>query len=259
MDMNAYWQENKRFLLSVMGGVVVFLIGWMLIDSFFGSDLRSQRARKSQLESKLKQPMFASGDLSTAKSENEALRAVVDELSAKVEFSAREEFALGDGHAPSSRYFAVVTDVRDELRSRCSRAGLSIPENLGLPALSPTREQEIERYLEALDVIESTIQMGIETGVERLDKIVIDLDTRLLSNKPIDDLEQTMIEFRFVGPSPPLVEMLTLLQQERHDRVLLVDRVDMQPARSKEDEVRMDLVLLVAHLHGLGAEQEEEG
>jgi hypothetical protein len=259
MDLNAYWQENKRFLLCVMGGVVAFLIGWMLIDSFFGSDLRSQRSRKAKLESELKKPMFASADLSTAKSENEALRAVVDELSQRVEFRPREEFALRDGDAPSSRYFAVVTDVRDELRSRCSRAGLSIPEDLGLPALSPTREQEIERYLEALDVVEATIQMGIETGVERLDKVVIDLDTRVLSNKPIDDLEETLIEFRFVGPSPPLVELLGLLQQERHGRVLLVNRVDVQPARAKEDEVRMDLVLLVAHLHGLGAESEEEG
>ncbi len=259
MDLNAYWQENKRFLLVVMGGAVAFLIGWMTIDSLIGSDLRVQRARKSRLTVDLEQPMLASADLSAAKTENEALSGVLEELSGRTEFRPRADFALRDGDAPSSRYFAVVTDTRDALRSRCSRAGLSIPEDLGLPALSPTREQEIERYLEALDVIESTIQMGIESGARRLDKIVIDLDSRLLSNKPIDDLEETLVEFRFVGPSQPLVELLGLLQQERHGRVLLVQRIDMQPARSKQDEVRMDLVLLVAHLHGLGAEREVEG
>jgi hypothetical protein len=254
VDLNAYWQENRRFLLSVGGGMLVFLIGWMMISSFFGDELKSQRRRETTLERDLKNPMYTSADLAAAKTENVALQAVVDELSEHLEFVPREAYELLASHAPSSRYFKVVSDVRDDLRSRCSRAGLSIPEDMGLPALSPTREQEIARYLEGLDVIESVVQMAIEAGVERVDKILIDLDSRLLANKPIDDLEETLVELRIVGPSPPMVELLGLLQQERDGRFLLVKRVDIQPARSKQDEVRMDLVVLIAHLHGLGAE-----
>jgi hypothetical protein len=204
--------------------------------------------------------MFTSADLAQARAENEALRAVVTEIAAHADFAPREEFTLRPGDAPSSRYFSVVTDVRDDLRQRCSRAGLSIPEDLGLPSLSPTREQEIARYLEGLDVVEATIQMAIEAGVERIDKIEIDVDNRLLSGKPIDDLEKTLVEFRITGDSPPIVTLLELLEQERDDRVVLVERLAMVPARGRDDDVRLDLVLLVPHLHGVGAlDPEGEG
>ena len=260
MDFNNYWQENRRFLLSVGGGVVLFLIGWMLIDSFFGSDLKVQIKRRISINQSLKEPMFSSSNLSQARDENEALRAAVADLSAHAEFTPREEFTLRSGDAPSSRYFSVVTDVRDDLRSRCSRAGLSIPEDLGLPGLSPTRGQEIARYLEGLDVVEATIQMAIEAGVERIDKIHIDVDSRLLSGKPIGDLEKTLVEFRIVGESPPMVMLLELLEQERDGRVVLVERLAMLPARGRGDDVSMDIVLLVPHLHGVGAlDAEAEG
>ena len=33
MDLNDYWQENKRFLTIVAGGLLVFLIGEMVIPA----------------------------------------------------------------------------------------------------------------------------------------------------------------------------------------------------------------------------------
>ena len=260
MDLNSYWQENRRFLLAVAGGVVAFLIGWMIIDRIYGSDLTAQVKRRGSIQKSLREAMFTSADLSEARAQNEALRAAVAELARHAEFRPREEFVLREGDAPSSRYFAVVTDVRDDLRSRCSRAGLSIPDELGLPKLSPTRPQEIARYLEGLDVVEATIQMAIEAGVRRIDEIQIDVDNRLLSGKPIDDLEKTLIELRIVGESPPMVALFELLEQERDGRVVLIERLAMAPARGRGDDVRMDLVLAVPHLHGVGAlEPEGEG
>ena len=258
MDFNGYWQENKRFLIATGVGVLVFFIGWMMIASFFGDELSAQQRRLKGLQSDLKQPMYSSSDLAAARKENEALEEVYRQLAEWVEFEPREEFELRDGDAASSRYFGVVSDVRDDLITRCSRAGVAFPDDLGLPKLAPTREQEIARYLEALDVVEATLQMGIEVGCERFDRIRIDLDPRLLSNRPIEDLAKTLIELRLVGAAPPMVALLGLLQQERDGRVLLVERVHVQPARNAGDDVRMDLVLAVAHLHGSG-DVEEEG
>ena len=252
MDFDGYWQENKRFLVATAAGVVLFLIGWMAIASFFGDELTSQRRRLKSVQADLKRPMYTSADLSSARAENEALERVFSELAERVEFEPRPEFALRPGDAPSSRYFGVVSDVRDDLIVRCSRAGLEFPDELGLPKLAPTREQEIARYLEALDVIEATLQMGIEAGCERFDKLRIDLDPRLLSNRPIDDLEKTLIECRLTGSAQPMVTLIGLLQQERDDRVILIERVNVQPSRTAGEEVRMDLVLSVAHLHGEG-------
>jgi len=252
VDLDAYWQENKRFLVAVGAGVVLFLIGWMAIASFFGDELASQRRRQKALEADLKQPLHSSSALAAARAENEALEQVFGELAGRVEFAPRPEFALRPGDAASSRYFGVVSDVRDDLLVRCGRAGLAFPDDLGLPKLAPTREQEIARYLEALDVIEATLQLGIEAGCERVDRLRVELDPRLRSNRPVEDLEKTLIECRLVGAAPPLVALLGLLQQERDGRVILVERAEMQAARSAGDDVRLDLVLAVAHLHGLG-------
>ncbi len=42
MDFNDYWQENKRFLITVGIGLLVFMIGEMILDSVWGEDLRAQ-------------------------------------------------------------------------------------------------------------------------------------------------------------------------------------------------------------------------
>ena len=77
MDLDSYWQENKRFVMSVVGGVVVFLIVWGLIDSNLGKDLASMNARRSRLRQDLTKSMFGTADLDRAKQENSALREAV--------------------------------------------------------------------------------------------------------------------------------------------------------------------------------------
>ena len=41
MDLNDYWQENKRFLVAVGVGLFAFLIGNIIVDAAFGSELRT--------------------------------------------------------------------------------------------------------------------------------------------------------------------------------------------------------------------------
>ena len=58
---------------------------------------------------------------------------------------------------------------------------MTIPDDLGLPALAPTREDELARYLEAFDLVERVIRLSFETGVRKVDKIQIRLDPKLRS------------------------------------------------------------------------------
>jgi hypothetical protein len=63
-------------------------------------------------------------------------------------------------------------------------AGLSVPEGLGLPALSPTKDQEIQRYLEALDLVDPRRCAWRSSPVcDRIDDIRIKLDSRLMSGQ----------------------------------------------------------------------------
>lgn len=251
MDLSNYWQENKRFLTIVGACVLAFFIGMMVIDAMFGAELAAKRRELGRTQNELREQRFTPADMDVAEEQNEALLAVAATLSEAVEFAGRDEFALTDDQPPPNRYFAVVSRVREELRAAAGRAGMSIPDTLGLPALAPTKDQEIQRHLEALDVIEQALRIGIECGVERVDDIRIKLDSRLVSGRSISDLEKTLIELRLVSAPVPLTRFLVQLQDPRHGRVLLVERAEIQPVRAKNDELRLDVVLSACHLHDL--------
>ncbi|MCC7012533.1 MAG: hypothetical protein IT454_08235 [Planctomycetes bacterium] len=253
MDLGNYWQENKRFLMSVGIGAVVFLGAWMAIDSSLGAKLRAQQGRRSKLEVDLRSSMFSGADLERAKEQNAALVQAAEALRENVEFVARPEFRMEKGVPASSRYFTVLERTREDLKRRAGRAGLFLPPDLGMPLVSPTKEAELVRYLEALDAIEQVVQHAITAGCARLDSIRVKLDSRLLGGKPINDVEKTVIELKFVGPAMPMTRLITLLQDQKAARVLTLETLDIAPARSKNsDDVKMELTLLVAHLNRVG-------
>ncbi|MCE9593072.1 MAG: hypothetical protein K8S98_02665 [Planctomycetes bacterium] len=248
-NVENFWQENKPFVLGVAAGAVLFGIGWYAISKTLGAELRTQRARLVTLEKQVAQPRYTNADQEHAQAERDRLNQAVATLSDAVGFHARPEFAL-DGGSPANRYFAVQSRVREDLLTQAGRAGLALPEGLGLPALSPTREQEIVRYLEALDVVDRVTRLAIEADCERIDEIRIALDPRRVSGKSIPDIERTSIEFDLIGPSGPMAKWIALTQQERFGDVILIDKLNLQASRTKADEARLEVAFRIAHLYG---------
>jgi hypothetical protein len=201
MDLSNYWQENKRFLVTTACGVIVFAILWMVIDRYFGDDLRRQRSIVTTTTNKLaRDAMYAPADLDEAEKEHAALVAAVETLSKASAFAARPQFVLDPARgSPSSQYFAAVSAVREDLLRQGGRANMRLPEDLGLPALSPTREPDIVRYLEALDLVERAVRMALTAGCGRIDKIEIRLDPRLYSRDGVGRIEKTRVLFTLSG------------------------------------------------------------
>lgn len=253
MDLNNYWQENKRFLVTVVSGVLVFVIGWMLIGKFFGDELVRQRVVADSAARKLRSDaMYTASDLSTAQTENEALVRSVDVLQKSTAFHARPQFVLDPKRgSPNTQYFAVVSQVREELLKLAGRNNLRLPEDLGLPALSPTRESDIARYLEALDLVDRAVRMALAAQCERIDRIDIKLDPRLTSREGVGNLEKTRIVFALSGKPAPLVEFLALSQQPATTELaggpLLIEKSDMLPTRAGSDAA-LEVTFLAARL-----------
>jgi hypothetical protein len=261
MDLNNYWQENKRFLTSVGVGLAVFLVGWYSIDSTFGVELRGTRATRTRREADLRQPMFAATDLDRAKAQQEQLVSACVALRSSVEFVARPQFRLEKGQPATSRYFSVLERTRDELKRLASRSGLALPLDLGMPAVAPTKDAELARYLEALDALDQVVHAATRSGVSRIDQLRVKLDPRLLSGRPFNDLEKTLVEVRLIGPALPLVRLVATLQDpgpKGDGRTLLVERCDIEPARLKNEHVRMELVLALVHTGRVGVLPEVE-
>jgi hypothetical protein len=257
MDFSNYWQENKRFLVTVACGAIVFAILWMLVDRYFGDDLRRQRSLVATTSQKLsKDALYAPADLAQAEKENSALTAAVTSLSKAAAFAPRPQFVLDARKgSPSSQYFAAVAAVRDDLLRQAGRANMRLPEDLGLPALSPTREPDIVRYLEALDLVDRAVRTALATGCERIDKIEIRLDPRLYSREGVGRIEKARVSFTFSGVGGPLSDFLVLTQSagEKDQNgiplggPLNIEKADMVPARTGV-EATLDVTFVCARM-----------
>jgi hypothetical protein len=214
MDLNEYWQENKRFLVATASGAVLFLVGMKVIDHTFRGELVSLQRSASSAASKLRtEAMYDASQLSRAEKENEALQKSVETLTKATAFEARPGFRLDPkAGAATNQYFAIVSRVREELLRTAGRGNLRVPDDLGLPALSPTREAEIERYLEALDLVDRAVRLALAAGVQRIDKIEIHLDPKLASRQGVGEIEKTRVDLSASGAPSPLVHFVSATQ-----------------------------------------------
>jgi hypothetical protein len=204
----------------------------------------------------LRDTMHTASQRDEAQRQNDELRAAVAALSELVQFQARPDFrldpSLGSG---SNQYLRALTRVRDDLIPRANRANLELEDGLGMPRLSPTREEEIERYLEALDVIDTIVRYAIDARVQRVEKIQIRLDSDLSSGRGLGRIEETQVRFTLTGSSLALTRLLRRTQRNQDGRVLHIDELELVASRNKDDELRLDLGVVIARLHE-PAEQE---
>jgi hypothetical protein len=250
MDLGAYWQENKRFVVGVGAGTLLFLVGLAVESSLWEGERNETRRRIQGLRNKLAEASYGADDLAQAERENAALRAAVERLGAAATFEPRAEFARSaQGASASNQYLRAISRVREELESRANRAGIEIDPKLGMPELSPTVEAEIERYLEALDLVETVLDLAIRARVERVDKIQVRLDPGLSSRQGLGRIERTRVSFHLTGSSLALDRLLVWSQRPPAGaRPLLVDGFEMQNARGKEGEVRLEVTFVVPRM-----------
>jgi hypothetical protein len=257
VTLEAFWQENKRFVLVTGGGAVVFLVGWLAIGSLLGDELAAQRRTAESARRKLSsEPMFSSDDLRRIEDENAALKSAVAALSDAVAWKPRPAFALdGRRGPPSNQYFSVVSATREDLLRRAGRANLRLPEDLGLPALSPTKEGDIQRYLEGLDLVDRAVRFALASGCQRIDRVQIQLDPKLGSKTGVGTLERTRVTLNLSGAPGPLTAFLARTQERAPvddgsgaAGPLLVERSEMIPARTKTDEATLEVVFVVARI-----------
>jgi len=243
VTFDEFWQENRRFLGVVALGVLVFLVAQVVIGRTWGDELAAERRARGDLERALRGPLFTRADSDLVEAENDRLVAAWEELVERVAFRPRPAYTLAaDAGAPTSQYHRTVARTRDELLRLAGRGNLHVEETLGLPELSPTREDEIERYLEALDVVDRAVRLALATGVGRVEDVRIELDPRLDSRGGVGAVERTRVELRLVGNGAALGRFLA--ETQRGERPLVVDSLELVRSRRADADVAADLALV---------------
>lgn len=257
MDLNDYWQENKRFVLTVVAGLIVFMIGEMMISSFIKDELDSKKRTLGNIQRELKESRYKARDLTQARTENQALRETTETLVGAVAFQPRDLFRADPARGSlGNQYFAAVTTVRDDLLREAGRAGIRIVPDIGLPALAPTRDDELERHLDALDLIERVLRIAIREGVERVDRIQIKLDTKLHAKGGVGLVERTKVEMKMSGDSAPMLRLIAATQTPSFGPSILIDAQEMVPERLKTDEAKLNITFLAPRVKVLAEEEE---
>jgi hypothetical protein len=263
MDLNDYWQENKRFVLTVLGGAILFMIGNQLISSVIGDELRSKRSTRDKLRSELRQGRYIARDLNVARGENKSLLEAQEVLEAQIGYPTRTRFKLDSAKGTAGhQYFTAAQDVREDILRRAGRRNIRIAKDLGLPALAPTRDDEIARYLDALDLVERVLDYAIQERVDRVDQIEIKIDPGLRGRKGVGRVERTRVKMKMTGPSGPMMRVLAATQSPQNGQSILIEELEVVPERTQEDEVRLEVTFLAPRLAKQGGAQietDEEG
>jgi hypothetical protein len=249
MDLEEYWQENKSFVAQVAGGLFVFLIGLAVVQKTVGAEYRSVRREIVSAESKLRKLKTEGYDrsaLDRIKADHAALDAALVDLRERVRFEAREDFRAEPGQATPSAYLSAVTQVRERLLPAAGRKGVTIDPTLGLPELSPTRPDEIERHLEALDLIERVLGLCIEEGVREVPRLRIRLDPGLRGRKGVGLIERTKVEIDMRGENAAILRVLA--RSQRGPSALAIESIEMDANRQRPDEARAQVTLLTPRI-----------
>lgn len=253
MDLGAYWQENKRFVVTVGAGAVLFLIAYAIETSHYQGRINAANRAITLKRNELKAMQFSSADQSEAEAENAALRSAVEALGAAAQFRARPEF-VPDPAAGSSanHYVRTVSRVREDLSLRANRANLDLDPSLGMPELSPTLEREILRYLEALDLVESVADLAIRARAQGVDKIQVRLDPGHAARTGVGAIERTRVQMTLTGSSLALTRLLAWTQRPGpNGRVIPIDKVEMLSPKNQTGRVRLDVTFLIARVREL--------
>ena len=247
MDFNDYWQENKRFLLTLAGGVIVFFIGKSIVNNVYRSEREAaQRSVDRDRSSLVRDARYQAVDERQAREENEALTQAVERLKTATAFQPRPDFVLDSRKGtPSNQYFGRVDRVREELEVLASRRGTRLPDGLGLEIVKTNSSEAIERHLEAIDLIDRALRHALDAGVERVEKIRVRLDPGFDSRRGVGAVERTAVELKLVSSPEAVVSLLDASQGDRFGNPLTIGDLTVVGARSTTSEVTANITFYV--------------
>lgn len=251
MDFENYWQENKKALIAIGSGLLVFLIANTIVDGIFGQDLGDALRDKMVAQSELRKSRYDAYALDIAVEDNDALVEARDGLLEAVAFQTRPEFkSRSELGSISGQYFARVEQVREQLSRLARRSGLRPPDDAwGIIMPQTNAAPTIQRHFEALDLIDRIGHLAIEAGVQRISRIQVRLDPGFGSRKGLDGIERTRVQFSFDTSAASVSTLLILTQMvEPYGQSLTIEEFDIKGERNRPGHVKANMTFTIVRL-----------
>lgn len=261
MDTEQFWQENKRFILTLAAGMLVFFIANATIERLYGAPIDSARTATTRAMRELSDDLYSSSDRELAEQENVALAAGFATVEESAAFKPRPEFRPSSAEAAKSEAIFAVEGVHERVRDLASRSRTRLPDGLDLDAITTTNVDEIERRMHAVDLLERALSLALRSGIRNVRSISIDLDPAFRSSRGIGPVERTKVTIDVESTAEAVTRWLALaLTPDPNDpmrsQALPIESLEMQRVSTKEDEVQTDVTFLVLRVHEVVEEDE---
>lgn len=181
MDVQEFWQENKRWVLGVVAGAIVVWIGTGVVDSAFGA--RSIAVRANTAASEIKKAHFDAQALAAVRKENEALTAMTARLRDAVGFVPDEDFVLEGKGDPATWFPTIAHRVRTKVLRLAQESGVTL-EDKNLAWTPPVDREDVEARLVELCVLDHAASRLFDASAE-----VLERDPEALGLQTIDSLK----------------------------------------------------------------------
>lgn len=167
MDFHEIWQENKRWILGCVAGLLLFWIGRSVIDSIYDTKTVDDSIRSSN--SKISAPQYRKKQLAAATADSEKLERAYQVVEQAMALKVPERFDLEGKGDPDLYWVQQKSQVRDALLNLAAEANVDLGEGaFQWPA--PVQREEIRIALVGLHVLDEAVRRLIQAHQDLLRK-----------------------------------------------------------------------------------------
>jgi hypothetical protein len=187
LDLNDIWQQNKRWILGVGAGLVLFWLGTVIVRSIWNGE-RAESAVESVFRSTRGEQYYQANERTAAKTDGEELAAAEQRLRSALEYVPEDRFLLAGKSDPDLHFDQVSREVRRTLVEKAQQYAVELSGGdlvweppvgdeigrtlLGLSVL----HHAVDRLLDAGDRVRSTDPEAL--GVTRIDQFKVEKSTQ---------------------------------------------------------------------------------
>ncbi len=173
MKLDTLWQSHRRFLVGVVVGLVVFLLGEVVIGAVAGDGVVTATRRIRAARGKLARAAYGSSAVTALRRRLEEVDERNRELAGLVLPPWRKEFRPPPGRSLRQHYIEFTAARRQELESLALLRDVEVDPSFGLPLVSPTESRDLERALRGFDVVDRVVHLAVAAGARVVDDVEI--------------------------------------------------------------------------------------
>ncbi len=172
MNFEEVWQENKSFILMIFAGLVVFGIGYLVINSSFSDEIAANKRGTAAAKRRAKK--LPSGAMKRVERRLNEIEENLNLLEKELAYKPSPGFTLvGVNRSPDIYFNEMIQRLLKERVEPAASLDIRVPATLGLNGITPKTSAEREWYLNGLDVVSRCCLAGMAAGVESIEPIRI--------------------------------------------------------------------------------------